>query len=1830
MKPSLLGRLALLATTIATLAVTQASAQQYFEIAGGANSTRAWGQYVYPNPLQDYWYTIRSQFLLRASELQFYGMPGGMIESMALRVRTSQPFTPRQLRIRIKQVTNTALTNPMDMNGFTEVYNVPAYQLPTLTNNPTWLTYQFNQPFQWDGVSNLVVDICFYRPGYVYIFPDYEYTQPSPTYATQNYFYGDVVNGCAQTVNGGLYAIRPVVRFGVLSGIEQSFPDDVDPRRILRSGSLYAGQSAEFPKPSLTFRQSTGQQIALTYRIVGPLPSTNVIYQARQAGNTTINVTGGFNGLNTFTFSDATGIAAGSGGSLDLTNIPGGAYRVEATYSIAGYSQNWYKEFNIAYPNDVSMRQIRSPLAIPRKYPRGINIPISALIQNVGLNDVTDADVTATITRASGGPPVYQETVKFEGTLRTGEVANVDLPAFNTLDVTTWNVTMCVDLKNAIDNQDANDCLPTTTTHTFQTLYNEEVGGLAIDNPSATGEYWSNRPLTPRGRIINGGMQDLSDIPVRLRITQIPGGVVYNRQIVVPDVGADPPLNVAFVDFPPFTPPAPGQYEACLITEYPGDPINANNTVCQTFTVGANLVGTYTIGTLNTGKPRNYLTFSDAVDDLYKKGVSGHVTFELTDASYTVGNGIAGLPALDLTTKIIGGGPNASITFKPSLQRSLSKGSITITLNSGNGTGILFGQSILSSNPNAVQFEFQRDPTWSNTNGYISFDGGTQKSIIVQLQATTLFRAPFYLGDGSHNISLKNLVIRNAPQSVASYESVLPIVSFISNAFTFQADTRTQGAQTLTYSAGIVSRQKLPSGRDGNNSERLDTVRGTNNTYIGNEISGFGYGVVSLGIGVAIKGGINQFMPYYSTGTVVRDNIISNVRRAGVFVGYEDGVRIQHNKIYNVGTQSTGGSNVDAAGIIVGGETRYHNINTTIDGNEISNVTGDAWSRGVKVEQARNIFPSVGSGGSIHFPQSPENTSVINNSIWNLRRASTSTNMAGVHFLTGRNTALTGINQLLTPASNTSTYFTRNDKILNNTIVMVDDNVAGSGVVTAVGVQHAGGMLLKNNAIIMRGTNLASSFSYAALTYQGVQLTDGNDPLGIVSDRNAFQLGAANAVRFIEITSNSDIISTGSTSEFANLDQWRTWTNRDLNSVTGSFYDQYEFRGIAPNQELRIKTNPAPIGSILSNRGEILSAVTTDIDGAPRGEAQQLFDIGADEFSGRQYLNDIEAVNILKPSAYRSISGPTSDAEYIMTKEGVDVQARLRNNGSLSASRTPVRVRIYLESATSNNNEATNPTWGPAVIDRVVNVDLAGGETRDVQFGIPSWSPTPYFGLPGYTVPTRFGSMSMNVTPRYRIEVTTASDENNTNNTYVKVVRFFVQKSGMRIIVSAAGSTNNLLASTPTVNQIVGRLNFDSLTGGLNRIGWINSPMTGSYAYDVFERTAWEERAVDYSMYRSLFWSSDTSRFSRFQRRDLSRFVGAGSQDEKKNVVLAGQEYARKHLGMDVINDQGWVNRTLRVQHVAPGTPFAGTYHDKRVRGDAITRNTVETIVRTGFPGDAEPLPALVRLYSDQLTSGLAQSAYVYPRTDRSTPTDSIMGSATSSLVANVIYYGVDWRHWKSTGPGTGVERVLRGSVDFIEKYGGTVVPVELSLFDAAARGTIVDVLWSTSSELQSDRFIVERADLIAGNDAEFRSIGSVPASGTSTQRVDYSYTDRDVAPGRYLYRLTTVDVDGSTERSREVEVLVTENSGTFGIDNVWPQPASAVAKVSVNVPASGMLSLRIIDAAGNTVSTIHSGTVSARMHEFEFPVSMMASGGYSIVATLDGQSIAAPMVVRR
>ena len=120
--------------------------------------------------------------------------------------------------------------------------------------------------------------------------------------------------------------------------------------------------------------------------------------------------------------------------------------------------------------------------------------------------------------------------------------------------------------------------------------------------------------------------------------------------------------------------------------------------------------------------------------------------------------------------------------------------------------------------------------------------------------------------------------------------------------------------------------------------------------------------------------------------------------------------------------------------------------------------------------------------------------------------------------------------------------------------------------------------------------------------------------------------------------------------------------------------------------------------------------------------------------------------------------------------------------------------------------------------------------------------------------------------------------------------------------------------------------------------------------------------------------------------------------------------------------------------------------------------------------------------------------------------------------------------------------------IDNIELLEQTALPVELTMFDAfsSEHGNIIT--WETSSESNSDYFLIENST--NGEFSENSVIGMKPAAGNSTQLVKYTFIDNDFDQAINYYRLVQVDTDGnfkvygpiSVNNTRQKNLLKTIN----------------------------------------------------------------------------------------
>jgi hypothetical protein len=101
----------------------------------------------------------RQQYLIRAAELQAIGVTPGSLTTLGFITgpNIGNPDTLKGYTIKLASVSQTSLTSQMLTPVFTTVFG--PVDLRPATNDTNF--HDFLNPYQWDGVSNILVDICF-------------------------------------------------------------------------------------------------------------------------------------------------------------------------------------------------------------------------------------------------------------------------------------------------------------------------------------------------------------------------------------------------------------------------------------------------------------------------------------------------------------------------------------------------------------------------------------------------------------------------------------------------------------------------------------------------------------------------------------------------------------------------------------------------------------------------------------------------------------------------------------------------------------------------------------------------------------------------------------------------------------------------------------------------------------------------------------------------------------------------------------------------------------------------------------------------------------------------------------------------------------------------------------------------------------------------------------------------------------------------------------------------------------------------------------------------------------------------------------------------------------------------------------------------------------------------------------------------------------------------------------------------------------------------------------------------------------------------------------
>ncbi len=147
--------------------------------------------------------------------------------------------------------------------------------------------------------------------------------------------------------------------------------------------------------------------------------------------------------------------------------------------------------------------------------------------------------------------------------------------------------------------------------------------------------------------------------------------------------------------------------------------------------------------------------------------------------------------------------------------------------------------------------------------------------------------------------------------------------------------------------------------------------------------------------------------------------------------------------------------------------------------------------------------------------------------------------------------------------------------------------------------------------------------------------------------------------------------------------------------------------------------------------------------------------------------------------------------------------------------------------------------------------------------------------------------------------------------------------------------------------------------------------------------------------------------------------------------------------------------------------------------------------------------------------------------------------------------------------------------------FDAAILPVKLTNFNVQKAGSTAKISWTTSQEINSREFVLERK---SSNSNSWTGFATVPAAGNSSIKLTYIFTDIAPAKGINFYRLKLVDADNKFTNSEIRSVLFGSKDAVL----ITPNPASSFVNIYLSKNNNSVTQIIITDANGKLVQKIN------------------------------------------
>lgn len=201
-------------------------------------------------------------------------------------------------------------------------------------------------------------------------------------------------------------------------------------------------------------------------------------------------------------------------------------------------------------------------------------------------------------------------------------------------------------------------------------------------------------------------------------------------------------------------------------------------------------------------------------------------------------------------------------------------------------------------------------------------------------------------------------------------------------------------------------------------------------------------------------------------------------------------------------------------------------------------------------------------------------------------------------------------------------------------------------------------------------------------------------------------------------------------------------------------------------------------------------------------------------------------------------------------------------------------------------------------------------------------------------------------------------------------------------------------------------------------------------------------------------------------------------------------------------------------------------------------------------------------------------------------------------------------------------------STDYVELTASSTactLPVNLVSFTADETGCQVKLNWSSSTEINTLKYIIERSEDGTG----FTAIGEVAAAGTSDTVRNYSFTDANAKDAPvYYYRLKMVDRDASFEYSGTAAVRIGCKGTTFL--KVLPSIAAKGQTWQLDIYTPEKISKGLIEIRNATGQVVHTYPVVLQQgsNRISYPAVTLSAGIYFVQLKNDKEPVSSARLV--